>query len=451
MSQKKLPGPGLWFLLRNGRQLSADPLAAFELLAQYGDMVLLALGPRRMVFINHPDLVREVMVTKAAQFQKSKLLKRVFEDSVGNNVFTGDGDFWKRQRHLMQPAFHTRRIGAYANIMVSHARQLVDGWRDGQTLSVSREMMHLTMGIVTKALFDADLRDDSAGAAFSRLFEVVGHRIARQNSVRLPYWLPTRENRAVRQSVAAIDRVLQPIIEERRQSGRDTGDLLSMLVMASEGGGMSDDQLRNEVMTLFGAGYETTANTLTWTFYLLSQHPEVEAKLLDEIDRVLPTGRPVTLDDLARLPYTEMVIKEAMRCYPTSVAISRDAVEDVEIGGYVIPRGTMVVLSQWTLHHDPRFCDEPARFRPERFSVENEANIDRYAYLPFGVGPRICLGNAFAMMEARLALATILQHYRLTPAPGYIMHPDFRFTLRPSGGLPMVARRRKIENSSSSP
>jgi cytochrome P450 len=438
------PGPGFLELLRESRALSGDPLKTFDMLAaRYGDIALLALGPAKMVFINHPDYVRELMVTNAGRFQKSKILKQVFEDSVGNNIFTGDGEFWKRQRQLMSPAFHTQRISAYADIMTRHARQLTDGWADGQTVGVAREMMRLTMGIVTEALFDADLRDDSAGAAFSTLFEVVSRRLGNPTGAQPPHWLPTRDNRAVWEAVKTIDAVLLPIIEERRRSGDDRGDLLSMLLMASEGGGMSDAQLRNEVMTLFGAGYETTANTLTWTFYLLAQHPDVEARLLDEIAEALPGGRDAGLDDLARLPYAEQVIKEAMRCYPTSVAISRDAVEDTEIGGYAVPKGTTALFSQWTLHHDPRWWPEPARFDPERFNPANETAINKYAYLPFGAGPRVCLGNAFALMEARLALVTILQRYHLALAPGYTMQPEFRFTLRPSGGLPMVVERRE--------
>lgn len=428
------PGPSFLYLLRHARELSADPLGTFELLAGYGDISLLRIGTQRTYFINHPDLVREVMVTKAGQFQKSALLKRIFEDSVGNNIFTGDGEFWKKQRQLMQPAFHTQRIGTYADIMVDHTRQLVKRWHDGQTISAAREMMHLTMGIVTKALFDSDLRDDSAGDAFSNLFQVVNNRLNRAGRLNLPHWIPTRDNRTVHESVEIIDKVLMPIIEERRRSGEDTGDLLSVLVMS----GMDDAQLRNEVMTLFGAGYETTANTLTWALYLLTQYPEVEKRLCEEIDGVLPGQRAASLQDLERLVYTEKVIKEALRFYPTSIAISRDALEDVEIGGDTIPKGATVLFSQWLLHRDPRFWPTPEVFDPERFSAENEPNINKYSYMPFGGGARICIGNAFALMEARLALVTILQHAKLTLAPGYTMQPEFRFTLRPSGGLPMV-------------
>ncbi len=428
------PGPSLGYLLRHARELSADPLQAFALFASYGDIAFVRLGSQPTYFINHPDLVRQVLVTQASHFQKSALLKRIFEDSVGNNIFTGDGEFWKRQRQLMQPAFHTQRIGAYSGIMVNHARQLVSRWRDGQTISAGIEMMHLTMGIVTKTLFDADLRDDAAGAAFSDLFEVVNDRLSGVGRLNLPHWLPTRANRTVRQSMQTIDAVLLPIIDQRRQSGQDTGDLLSMLLLA----GMDDAQLRNEVMTLFGAGYETTANTLTWILYLLTQNPDVEARLRAEINAVLPDQRPATLADLDQLTYTEQVVKESMRFYPTSVAISRDALQAVEIGGVTIPKGATVLFSQWLLHRDPRFWDNPEQFDPERFTATNEPNINKYAYLPFGGGARVCLGNAFALMEARLALVTILQHARLSLAPGYIMQPEFRFTLRPSAGLPMV-------------
>lgn len=434
----------LFYLLRHARGIRADTLKTIMWIASLGDFVKIGAGPGTIYFINHPEYTRQFLVTQASKFAKAKVLKRVFEDSIGDNVFTGDGDFWKRSRKIMSPAFHAQRIGAYADLMVDHSVQLTQSWQAGQQINTAREMMHLTMGIVTKALFNVDLSSDKAGDAFSDLFDVVNVRIARQGSIQTPHWLPTADNRAVKRASQTIASVLDPLIRERRASKQDTGDLLSMLLLAAgEEGGISDEQLRHELMTLFGAGYETTATTLTWIWGLLAQYPDVEARLVDEIKRTLAAGRRATLADLAQMPYSEMIVKEALRIYPVSIGISRDTREDVDFGdGRVIPKGRQVMLSQWSLHHDPRWWDDPWTFNPDRFSPENEAKIEKYAYLPFGGGARICIGNQFAMMEARLALITILQQWRLRFAPGYTMQPNFRFTLRPSEGLPMVVEKR---------
>jgi cytochrome P450 len=272
--------------------------------------------------------------------------------------------------------------------------------------------------------------------------EIVNVRLGKV--LALPDWLPTPENRRLARTAKRLDETIQRFIDERRATGEDRGDLLSMLLLAQdeEGGQMTDKQVRDEAMTLFGAGHETTAVTMMWVWYLLSQHPEVEAKLMRELDSVLG-GRAPQIEDLPNLPYTEMVIKETLRLYPPAFGVTRQTVQDAEIGGYRIKKGSAVYVNIYGVQRDARFFPDPDRFDPQRFSPENEKQIMKYAYLPFGGGPRVCIGNAFAMMEARLILATVAQKYRLSVAPGHQVVPDRLFTLRPKYGLKMVATKRE--------
>lgn len=443
---RRPPGPKGHFIWGNMREFNQDTLAYLETLAygNYGDLIFLRFGPFPIYFVNHPHLIREVLVTKADKFRKSRVTKRVLEDLIGNNVFTADGDFWKRERRLMQPAFHTKRIGAYADVMVDYTHRMLDNWTHNAELSFDEEMTHLTMNIVVKTLFDADIDNnaDALGHAMTVMFKIVDNRL--QRLLPTPPWLPTAENRRIHQASENVRKAISEIIAQRRLEGVDHGDLLSMLLLAEDEDGtrLSDTQVINEAQTLFGAGHETTAVTLTWTFYLLSQYPNVVERLQEEVDRVL-NGRRATLDDVRHLKYTEMVIKEAMRLYPPAWATTREAAEAVEIGGYIIPKMATVLLAPWTLHRDARWFEEPMDFRPDRFSAENENQIPKYAYIPFGAGPRICIGNAFAMLEATLILVTIAQHFQLDLAPNHIVEPMRVFTLRPKYGLRMIARSRQ--------
>jgi cytochrome P450 len=300
------------------------------------------------------------------------------------------------------------------------------------------------MRIIAKTLFDAEMEADVNEISES-VTTILKRTDERFNQVpTLPYWLPTRANRELRSAIARLDAVIQRFVDERRRTGEDKGDLLSMLLAAQDddGGGMTDRQVRDEAMTLFGAGHETTAVALTWTFYLLSQHPEIEARLHEEIDRVLAERLP-TLADLAHLSYTEMVIKEALRLYPPAWGTSREPIQDVAIGGYPVKKGATVFINIYGMHRDARFFPSPEVFDPERFSPEREKNIPKYAYLPFGMGPRVCIGNAFAMMEARLVLATIAQRVRLRLVPGHEVKPARMFTLRPKFGMKMIVEQRE--------
>jgi cytochrome P450 len=346
---------------------------------------------------------------------------------------------------LVQPAFHYKRIANYADVMVDYTRQMLDTWSNGETLNIAQEMMKLTMRIVGKTLFDADVSDqaDSIGAAITIGIESAGERITR--IIQPPDWLPTPKNRKRRHAAQVVENTIMGFINERRASGEDKGDLLSMLLMAvdeEDGGQMTNKQVRDEAITLFIAGHETTANALAWAVYLLAQHPEIEAKLANEIQAVLG-DKPATIADLARLPYNEMVVKEAMRLYPPAWIISREAQDDIEIGGYPIQKGSILLMSMWVMHHHPKYWEDPEIFNPERFAPGWEDRVPKYAYFPFGGGPRICIGNQFAMMEAQLVLATIMQHYHMKLVPGQTITPDPMITLRPNQGIQMQLTERE--------
>ncbi len=451
MTKRHPPGPKGNLFLGVMREYSrADRLEYLtDLRNAFGDIVRARFGPFPVYMLYHPDDVHEVLVKQASKFYKTRLTKVIFNRFLGSGLIVSDGDFWKRQRKLAQPAFHARRIESYAQTMVEYTQRMLNGWQDGQTHDVDQEMMKLTMGIVAKSLFDADVSGDAdeIGRAMTVIQQIANQQF---NSVipPLPEWIPTRQNRRERQAVEALDRVIARIISERRASGEDKGDLLSMLLLAEDENGerMTDSQVRDEAMTLFLAGHETTSNALTWTWYLLSQRPEAEAKLHDELTVVLGERAPA-LNDLAQLRYTEMVVKESMRLYPPAWGLSRQPIEDVEIGGYTLEKGNPVFIMPYVQHRDPRWFDEPARFLPERWEEDFEERLPKYAYMPFGGGPRVCIGNSFAMMEARLLLATIAQHFRLSLKPGYKVEPEPMITLRVKGGLPMTLHDRGEANA----
>ncbi|MEP7291896.1 MAG: cytochrome P450 [Chloroflexota bacterium] len=433
------------FLSGNIPEFTNDTLAFLLDIRQYGNLASFMFGPFRAYAVNSPELVHQVLVTDADKFYKPNSLKKSTFPVVGNGLFTNDGDFWKRQRRLVQPAFHTKRIGAYGEVMVEHAQALISRWRGGEVYDIDHEMVRLTMGIVSKTLFDADVSSEAneISEMVTNALEVVNKRLDRL--MNFPEWFPTPENRRIHRAVERLDVMIQRFIDDRRKSGEDKGDLLSMLLMARDedsGDGMTDQQVRDEAMTVFGAGHETTAAALMWTWYLISQHPEVEAKLIEELDTVL-NGRAPELSDLPRLTYTEMVIKEAIRLYPPAWSLTRETVADVELGGYPIKKGHVVILNVYGMHRDARYFPDPERFDPERFSAENEKTIPKYAYLPFGGGPRVCIGNAFAMMEAKLIVATIAPHFRLELAPDQVVKPQRVFTLRSKYGMRMFATERE--------
>jgi cytochrome P450 len=410
---------------------------------EYGDVVHASFLGRNLIFIRHPEDIYDVVLRKASSLQKGPDYTNErygLASFLGNGLLTSNGDFWKRQRKLVQPAFHVRRIEGYADTMVHFTAQMLEGWRDGQEIQLDDEMSALTMKIVATSLFSEDVSGEveNVGWAMNVL-----QSLMTSPSVLLPAWVPTPMEQRRRRAVAELDRIVHGFIADWRRERVDRGDLLSMLMLATddEGGGMSDEQVRDELITLLLAGHETTANALNWTFYLLAQHPGVEAKLHEEVDRVLGK-RAATLADLDDLSYTRAIVEESMRLYPPAWSFGRQTTEPVEIGGYTIPAGWEINVVSYSAHRDARWWDSPESFHPERFLVE-DPNRPKYAYIPFGGGPRICIGNHFAMMEAQLALATIAQHYQLRLHPDAIVKPMPKITLVPKDGIRMVVKKRE--------
>jgi len=450
------PGPRSGLRRWSSGPLGNDPLAYFtELTRRYGDVAGLRLLNFRTIYINHPDLIEDVLVTHARRYTKGRVLRanrRVF----GEGLLTSEGDFWLRQRRLAQPAFHRARIAAYAGTMVEYTERLLQDWRHGEERDAHQEMMRLTLQIVGKTLFDADVERDAqdVGKSLELLLEI-GADFRR--AIFVPEWLPTPSNLRVRRAVRQIENILYRIIAERRASGHDSGDLLSMLLAAQDedGSRMTDRQLRDETITLFLAGHETTANTMAWTWWLLAQNPAVEAKLHAELDAVL-AGRAPSLEDLPKLVYAGHIITESMRLYPPAWGMARLAIEEHEIAGYPVKRGMGVAFSQWVVHRDPRWYESPQEFRPERWQGDLLKRLPRFAYFPFGGGPRQCIGNSFALMEAILILATVAQKFRLKLVPGHAVVPLASITLRPRYGIRVTLESRRsasvhISNHSAQP
>jgi cytochrome P450 len=438
-----MPGPPRTWLLGNLREFSQDRLGTLMRWArEYGDLVSARFGPRSIVFVNHPDAVEEVLVNQNRRFIKHYRLRQA-KQTLGNGLLTSEGEFWRGQRKLAQPAFHRERIAAYGQSMVEFTERMLQSWASGQVRDLQLDMMRLTLDIVAKTLFDAELGGASAGV--SEAMEKLMHSfvVSTASPLVMPRWLPTPLNLRVAREVRRLNRVLYSIIADRRRRGEDRGDLLSMLLHVQDeesGRGMTDRQLRDECMTLFLAGHETTANTLAWAWFLLSSHPEVEARLHAELDAVLG-GRSPTVADMPRLTVADQIVTETLRLYPPGWMLGREAIETIELGGYRIPKGTTVFMPAYVIHRDPRWFNDPEAFRPQRWADGLLQRIPRYAYFPFGGGPRICIGNSFALMEATLVLAAIAQQYRLRLAPDALVTPLPSMTLRPARGVKMIVSR----------
>jgi cytochrome P450 len=412
-----------------------DPLAFFTHCAKtYGDITGMRYFNFRVFFINNPDYIEDVLVTNARKFHKGRVLQ-ANRGVFGEGLLTSEGSFWLRQRRLAQPAFHRARIATYARTMVQYTERLLESWRDGEERDIHEEMMLVTLQIVGKTLFDADVAKDAqeVGQSLELLMELSADF---GKAIMIPEWVPTLHNLRKTRAIRKLDKIIYRIIEERRKSDRDTGDLLSTLLAArdDDGSRMTDKQLRDESITLFLAGHETTANALSWTWWLLAQNPEAEDKLHAELDSLLG-GRAPTLDDVPKLKYTEQVLAESLRLYPPAWGTARVAMEDHEIGGYHIPKGAGVSLTQWTMHRDPRWFTDPEIFRPERWEDGLAKRLPRFAYFPFGGGPRQCIGNTFALMETTLVLATIAQKFRFRLVAGHPVVPLPSITLRPRHGI----------------
>lgn len=438
--KSRMPGGVLYTLQR-------DPLRLLtESARRYGDIFYVKIGPTHIYGLNRPDLIEDVLVTHHRNFVKSRGL-RYAKRILGEGLLTSEGEFHLRQRRLIQPAFHRERINRYAAVMVRHAARTRDRWRDGATLDLHREMAQLTLTIVGETLFEADVESeaDEVGDAlttsmemFQRLNDPFGELLDR---------LPLASNRRYAAAQARLDATVYRLIQERRAGGASNGSghsLLSMLLDAqdADSGAMSARQVRDEAMTLFLAGHETTANALTWAWYLLSQSPEAEAKLHAEVDAVLGERLP-SMADLPRLSYAEKVLTESMRLYPPAWIIVREAVGEHTVDQYTVPPGSMLFLAQWVMHRDPRYFPEPERFDPDRWTPAFRAALPKFAYFPFGGGPRVCIGEPFAWTEGILLLATLAARWRMRLAPGRPVEPLPRITLRPKYGMPMTLEERK--------
>ena len=441
------PGPRNPPVIGNLQPFRKDTLNFLARVASHGDIAYFKAGPQAIYLFNDPEAIKEVFVTKAHNFTKSRVLQKA-KKFLGEGLLTSEGQFHLRQRRLIQPAFHRDRLIGYGAAMTAAADRLRSRWRGGDTMDVHAEMTRLTLAVVAKTLFNADVEADSGeiGEALETilgLFETILLPFS-ELLEKLPLPYVKRYNKAKE----SLDAIIYRIIAERRASGDDKGDLLSMLLTAQDpeatgpaAPGMSDKQVRDEALTLFLAGHETTANALTWTWYLLSQNLECERRFHDELDSAL-AGRLPVFDDLPRLKYTEAVFAESMRLYPPAWALGRMALNDIEIGGYQIPARAIILMSPYITHRTAKYWPDPERFDPGRWTPEAAEARPKFTYYPFGGGQRVCVGERFAWMEGVLILATIAQKWRLRLVPGHPVAPDALITLRPKHGMRMTIESR---------
>ena len=422
-----------------------NPTEFLRTLANLGDVTFLKLGGNPAYFLNHPDFIRDLLVTSNAKFIKGRALQRS-KRLLGEGLLTSEGSAHLRQRRMISPAFHREKIKTYAEAMTEYATKMANEWQVGEVRDIDQEMMRLTLQIVGKTLFNANVEDEAneVGAALTAIIQMFNYLL-------LPFSellekLPIPQARRFNRSKETLDKVIYGIINERRKSGEDKGDLLSMLLLAQDeddGATMSDEQVRDECLTLFLAGHETTANALTWTFYLLSQNPEKMAKLSEELDSVLPDGKIPSIEDLPNLKYTESVLAESMRLFPPAWAIGRLALEEHKFGGYEVPKGALVLLSPYIMHRDARFWDNADEFVPERWetlSIKEAGN--KFIYFPFSKGVRSCIGEGFAWAEGILLIATLLSKWNLKLMPEQQIGLSPLMTLRPKFGMKMKIKKR---------
>ena len=437
------PGPRGTLLGGNIHQFRTDILNFLLATARdYGPLASFRVGPRQVFLASGPDLIEQVLVTDAQHYIKH-FGARAFKPVLGNGLITSEGAFWHRQRKLIQPAFLKTRVQSYAPVMAELTNQMLDSWTPGKRVQIDFEFEVLTSKIALKTLFDLDDRGDHEwfDGVLKLAFNLMNERLRR--IFKLPLWLPTPANRRLNRAVAELDQTVQSFIASGRSRQHPGDDLLSRLLVAQheDGTRMSDRQLRDEAMTLYLAGHETTALTLAWSWYLLSQHRRVEEKLISEWKRVL-RGAPPSSAHLSRLPYTAAVIAESMRLFPPVYVIGREATTELELGGYRVKPGYTVLMSQWVNHRDPKYFPEPEEFRPERWEHGFSKRIPKFAYYPFGGGQRICVGSAFALMEAAIILAAVGQRYRFTLDPDAVIGIKTQITLLPANGIPATLERR---------
>jgi cytochrome P450 len=439
------PGPKGVPLFGTSQRFARDPFSFLTSCAEaYGDVVRFDLGPNETYMLTNPTDIERVLVSEANTFRKPQFMDDAVADLLGDGLLLSEGDRWQQQRQLANPAFRMQRLGSMDETMTDYVEAMLDDWADGETLNVEVEMARLTLKIIVEVMLGVDLGDDRAETVQSCL-EPLGARFEPDpRRFLIPDWVPTRENREFHEAVATLEDVVDDIVAERRGTegnppgeGEPPMDLLSLLLRAQGRGEQTDQQLRDEMVTMLLAGHDTTALTLTYTWYLLSQHPEVAARFHDELDDVLG-GRTPTTDDLSDLQYTEQVLNESMRLYPPVYMMFREPKADVKLGGYRIPEGSALLLSQWVTHRSPRWYDDPETFDPDRWAPERRGDRPRFSYFPFGGGPRHCIGKQLSMMEAKLILGTVGQRFDLAYdreesfdlRGSLTMHPDEPMTMR---------------------
>ncbi|MGA2985947.1 MAG: cytochrome P450 [Terriglobia bacterium] len=439
------PGPKGHFLVGSLPEIQRDELDfLMRQVHEHGDVVHVRVVNHHAYVLSHPRDIETVLVSKSSNFIKSVFL-RESKALFGDGLLTSDGGLWQRQRRALQPAFHHDHVLSYTRTMADSTARMLATWQDGEERDVHQDMTRLTMEIVAKVLFGEEISSDAEQAceAFGLFFQQYDERFG---LYLIPEWLPTPENIRYRRSIKRLDEIVLRIIRCKVASANGNGhapDVLSILLSAAEGkgAGMAERQVRDEMMTLFFTGHETTALALAWTFYLLGQNPEAEKKLQAEVDAVLG-GRAPNFQDLARMPFLEMVFKESLRLYPPAFGVVREAVNDCEIGGYPIPKGATLAMFQWVVHRDPRFFNRPEEFIPERWEKDFAKTLPRCAYFPFGAGPRLCIGNTFAQAEVPMILAAIVQKFQLKLVPGHRVATAPSLTLRPLKGIRVTLKKR---------
>ena len=441
------PGPKGLPLFGLAFQFLRDPLETLRRLArEYGDIVCVPVVNQHRIFLNHPDYIEQVCIVQQAKFHKSKLTKDVTQRLLGQGLLISEGDFWRRQRRLAQPAFHRSRVNEYGTTMVERAEVRMKEWRDGDVRDITQEMMAMTLDIAVRTLFGSTLQAEAEQVGDS-LGYLMRYSLRKARSpIKIPENWPTPANRRATRETQFLDSLVYGIIKERQAEGTTNHhhDLLAMLMnaMDEDGTQMTPQQLRDESMTLFLAGHETTALTLSWAWYMLSENLAAEVRLHEELHGVL-AGRAPELGDFERLPYLRAVVSETLRLYPAAYIVARTSVAPCAIAGYDFPADTTMIMAQWVMHRDPRYFDDPEVFRPERWLNGLENRLPAGAYFPFGDGPRRCIGQGFALLESALVLATIAQKYRFKLIPGHRVIPEPLVTLRAKHGIRMTFHARQ--------
>ncbi|WP_260399771.1 cytochrome P450 [Peribacillus simplex] len=431
------------------KEFQTDPIGFLTRLAkEYGEVAKFRFGPFHNVYhISNPDLIKQILVTKQKSFVKSKDFN-VLKPLVGEGLLTSEKDFHMRQRRLIQPSFKKTHISQYAKDMIDTTMDYISTWQHDDERIITKDMMNITLGIVSKTMFSMEFKGgyEIVGKPLETALRITVKRM--RKIFRMPLWVPTKINRKYKKAIQRLDKVIYGIIEKRKNDTVKHEDMLGILIDArddKDGLGMTSLQVRDELMTIFLAGHETTATALSWALYEISKHPEIQSKLFSEVNSIIGHRTPKA-EDFMKLPYTQNIIHETLRVYPPSYILSRDVAEDVVIGGYRFKKGDMILISSYVMQHNPEYFDQPESFIPERFENNFLKSLPAFAYFPFGGGPRVCIGNHFAMMEAVLVLACIAKRYRIKLAPDHHeVTPLPALTLRPKNGLRMVIEERDAE------